>query len=278
MRSARHVGTALLLAPSTLFLVLCFILPLVRFLSLAFTGDGGFLRSFSTLFESRAYRIVFLNTLCDALLVSVITLVLAWPVAYVLSRAKGRKLALLFYCVLFPFWISVLVRAFAWMLLLERTGPINRTLVFLGVIREPLPLLFNHTGVVIGMVHVLLPYAVIPLYSAMKRIDHRLLLASESIGAGLIYSFFRIYLPLVLPGAVGAAIVVLLISLGFFVTPALLGGAEAITLSTLISTFVTERLAWSLAAASSIVLLLVVLAMFLIVQRLLPLRREALGE
>jgi putative spermidine/putrescine transport system permease protein len=219
------------------------------------------------------YRRVLVNTFVVALAVTAITVVLAWPVSYLLSRLKGAAFVVVLYGVLFPFWISVLVRTFSWMILLERNGPINRFLVSLGVTDQPLPLLFNDTGVMIGMVHVLLPYAILPLYAAMTRIDRRLLLASDGLGASLFDTFRRVYLPLSLPGLLGGATFVFLLSLGFYITPALLGGANAITLSMLIASFVTDRLAWSLAAAASLVLLALVLILLALTARLLPLEK-----
>ncbi len=272
MRRERF-DTAMLLLPATVFLLLWFIVPLCRLLSLAFTGEAGAFDSFAILLNSDVYLRVLGNTLVLSAAVTLLTLLLAWPIAYVLTRLSGLKFLLLLYGVLFPFWISVLVRTFSWMLLLERNGPINRLLIALGVTDQPLALLFNETGVLIGMVHVLLPYAILPLYSAMNRIDRRLLMASDGLGAGLIDTFRRIYLPLSLPGLLGGGTFVFLLSLGFFITPALLGGANAMTLSMLISSFVTDRLAWSLAAAGSLVLLAVVLLLMALTLRLLPLEK-----
>ncbi|MBL8708258.1 MAG: ABC transporter permease [Rhodospirillaceae bacterium] len=269
--SRQRLHTVCLLAPALFFLLLLFVLPLARLFSLAFTDEGGALSTFAILAESEVYRRVMVNTFIVAVAVTAITVLLAWPVAYGLTRLKGIWFALALYGVLFPFWISVLVRTFSWMVLLERNGPINRLLQGIGVTNQPLALLFNDTGVMIGMVHVLLPYAIMPLYAAMARIDRRLLLASDGLGAGLLDTFFRIYFPLALPGLLGGATFVFLLSLGFFITPALLGGANAITLSMLIASFVTDRLAWSLAAAGSLVLLVVVLALLALTARLLPL-------
>lgn len=269
--SRQRLHTVCLLAPALIFLLLLFVLPLARLFSLAFTDEGGALSTFAVLAESEVYRRVMVNTFIVAVAVTAITVLLAWPVAYGLTRLKGIWFALALYGVLFPFWISVLVRTFSWMVLLERNGPINRLLQGIGVTDQPLALLFNDTGVMIGMVHVLLPYAIMPLYAAMARIDRRLLLASDGLGAGLLDTFFRIYFPLALPGLLGGATFVFLLSLGFFITPALLGGANAITLSMLIASFVTDRLAWSLAAAGSLVLLVVVLALLALTARLLPL-------
>lgn len=271
MGARRRLETMLLLAPAVAFLALLFVVPLVRLFWLAFADEAGALATFMLLAESAVYRRVLLNTFVVAVGVTAITVVLAWPVAYLLSRVKGFAFVVVLYGVLFPFWISVLVRTFSWMILLERNGPINRFLMALGATDAPLPLLFNDTGVMIGMVHVLLPYAVLPLYAAMARIDRRLLLASDGLGAGLIDTFRRVYLPLALPGLYGGATFVFLLSLGFFITPALLGGANAITLSMLIASFVTDRLAWSLAAAASLVLLALVLVLLALTARVLPL-------
>jgi putative spermidine/putrescine transport system permease protein len=267
-----HAG--ILALPAAVFLAIGFVLPLSRFLALAFTGAGGPFGTFKALATSEVYLRVFLNTVVVASFVTAITVTLAWPVAYLLSRLRGYRFALVLYGVLFPLWISVLVRSFSWMLLLERNGPINRTLISIGLISEPLALLFNRTGELIGMVHVMLPYAILPLYAAMSRIDRRLLLASDGLGAGLFDTFRHIYLPLSLPGLYGAATFVFLPSLGFFITPAMLGGANAVTLSMLISTFVSERLEWDLAAAASMVLLAVTLVILGICSRLVPLGQE----
>jgi len=210
--------------------------------------------------------------------VTFICALLAWPVAYVLSRLKGRWFGLALYGVLFPFWISVLVRTFSWMLLLERNGPVNRLLMGLHLTDHPLALLFNNTGVLIGMVHVLLPYLILPLYGAMVRVDRRLLLASDGLGAGLLDTFRHVYFPLCLPGLAGGATFVFLLSLGFFITPSLLGGANAINVSMLIASFVNDRLAWSLAAAASLILLAAVLLLVGVAARLLPLDKGFLAR
>lgn len=266
----RHIETLLPLAPAVILLFLCFVVPLARLFSLAFTDEAGPFATFAILAESDVYRRVMVNTFLVAVAVALITVVLAWPVAYILTKLKGFWFAFALYGVLFPFWISVLVRTFSWMILLERNGPLNRFLVNLGVTDKPLALLFNDTGVMIGMVHVLLPYAILPLYGAMLRIDQRLLMASDGLGAGLFDTFRRVYFPLCLPGLMGGATFVFLLSLGFFITPALLGGSNAITLSMLIASFINDRLAWSLAAAASLVLLVIVLALLAATARVLP--------
>jgi putative spermidine/putrescine transport system permease protein len=274
----KNLETACLLGPALIVLGALFVVPLLRLFSLAFTDPAGPFATFATLGESDVYRRVALNTFVVAIMVTAICAVLAWPVSYILSRLKGFWFALALYGVLFPFWISVLVRTFSWMLLLERNGPLNRLLTGSGLTDHPLALLFNDTGVMIGMVHVLLPYMVLPLYGAMIRIDRRLLLASDGLGAGVFDTFRRIYFPLCLPGLAGGAIFVFLLSLGFFITPALLGGSNAITLSMLIASFVNDRLVWPLAAAASLVLLAIVLVLMGLAAKLLPIEKGLLAK
>lgn len=274
----QSLEAVLLLAPAVIFLLWWFIVPLVDFLWLAVSGDAKTPTPFAELVGSQTYQRVFVATLLVAAMVMVITVLLAYPLAYALCRLKGFWFIVALYGVLFPLWISTLVRTFSWMLLLERNGPINRALVGAGLTDKPFVLLFNDTAVTIGMVHVLLPYAVLPLYSAMSRIDRRLLLASDGLGASPLTTFWRVYLPLSMPGLIGGAGFVFLFALGFYITPAILGGANAITLSMLIAGFVSERLDWPLAAAASVLLLGVVLALLAVGARLVPLQHGALGR
>lgn len=269
----QRLEAPIMVTPAVVFLAVCFVVPLARLFSLAFTGDAATSQPFAELIGSEVYRRVLFRTLWVSSLVTGVTLFLAFPLATLLCRLSGARFLLALYGVLLPLWISVLVRTFSWMLLLERNGPINRALQELGLIDRPLSLVFNDIGVVIGMVHVLLPYAVLPLYAAISRIDPRLLLASDGLGATPFATFTRIYLPLSLPGIIAAAGLVFLLSLGFFVTPALLGGANAMTVSMLIASFVSDRLAWALAAAASLVLLAAVLGLLWLVSRFIPLRQ-----
>ena len=175
--------TALLLAPAGLFLGAAFLLPLAQLFRLSLGARDGPLAAYREVLGSVVYQRVFLNTLVVAFVVTVVCLLLAYPTAFVLSRLRGGLRAVAFYCVLVPFWISLLVRTYAWMLLLGTQGPVNAALVAVGLVSQPLPLLFNSTGMLIGMVHVLLPYAILPIYAAMVKVDERLLLASDGLGA-----------------------------------------------------------------------------------------------
>lgn len=262
-----HLLTAGLLLPAVLFILGWFVVPLLQLIRLSLSAPGGPSAAYAEVLGSAVYRRVFVNTLVVAVDVTVICLLLAYPTAWVLSRLRGLAFAVAFYGVLVPFWISVLVRTYSWMILLERNGPINMALLALGVVGRPLALLFNSTGVHIGMVHVLLPYAILPIYAAMVRVDGRLLLASDGLGAPPRTTFCRIYLPLTLPGVGAAAVFVFLLALGFFVTPALLGGIADLTVAMLIENLVNERLAWALAAAAALCLLGTVLALLLAASR-----------
>lgn len=275
-RRERAAALAVLLLPVA-FMLVWFVLPLGQFLAQAFGSDAGPWAPFASLLGTRVYREIFLNTFSLALAVTLAALLIAYPVAFVLARARGAVFQLVLYCVLFPLWVSVLVRTFSWMLILGTNGPINRALVGAGLIEAPLKLLFNDTGVFIGMVHVLTPYAVLPVYTAMRRIDARLVQASDGLGASLLQTFLRVYLPLTLPGVAGGAAIVFLLSLGFFITPALLGGINAISLSMLIEQFVSGNLDWVRAAAASIVLFASVLVILGISARFLRVGQMA-GE
>jgi ABC-type spermidine/putrescine transport system permease subunit I len=268
-----RVGTALLLAPALLVLGISFLLPLGRLLVLSLSSPAGAIAPYATLLGDDIYRKVFWNTSLFAVVVTAITLVIGWPTAFALTRLRGSARALLFAAILAPLWISVLVRTFSWMLLLETNGPINRALLGIGAIRAPIALLFNNAGVIIGMVHVLLPYAVLPMYAALVRIDPAFLKASEGLGASWPTTLRQVLLPLSAQGIATAATFVFLLSFGFFITPALLGGASNITLSMLIDHFVSERLDWALAGAASLVLLGATLAFVAIAGRFVRVAR-----
>lgn len=259
--------TAALLLPAGVFLGLWFLWPLAQLLWLSFQAPGGWHAAYAEILGSEVFRTVFVNTLRLALVVTVLCVLLAYPAAWLLTRVQGVWFSLALYCVLVPFWISVLVRTFSWMLLLERRGPVNTLLMQTGLIDRPLRMLFNDFGVHLGMVHVLLPYAILPIYAAMLKVDPRLLQASEGLGATGRTTFLRVFLPLTMPGVLAGAAFVFLLALGFFITPALLGGPHNQTAAMLIDRFVNDRLVWPLAAAASFILLGIVLLVLVVASR-----------
>ncbi|WP_035715763.1 ABC transporter permease [Bradyrhizobium genomosp. I (2014)] len=267
-RVDRFWGSVLLLLPLAAFLLMVFVVPLAMLLKLSFGGAGGPFSAYSEIASSEVYRKVFLNTFTLAITVASCTVLLSYPTAYMLSQLSGWKRSVAFWCLFFPLWISVLVRTFSWIVILEKSGPVNRALLGMGLTSSPLSLLFNSFGVHVGMVHVLLPYALLPIFTSMKAVDRRLLLASDSLGASPLTTFGRIYFPLTLPGLSTGFVLVFLMALGFYITPAMLGAAQHMTISMLIDNFVNERLAWPLAAAASFSLLFVIVALVASANRL----------
>ncbi|MFC7622663.1 ABC transporter permease [Microlunatus sp. GCM10028923] len=274
----RRRGTVLLLlaAPVTL-LVLIVGFPLVDLLRQSVAGPSGW-SVYVELARSDVVRAVLGRTLTTAALVSLVCLLLGYPYAYLMTLAGKGLRALLLVLILLPFWTSFTIRTLAWVVLLQDQGLINDALAAVGLPR--LPLIRNTTGVVIGMAHVLLPYAVLPLYAVMQRIDRRLVDAASSCGASRRAAWFQVYLPLSLPGVAAAAVLVFILSLGFFITPQLLGSSRNALLSQLIYTNVTRLGDTTTAAALGMVLLgitLVLMIMFGLLARVLSRSGSRIG-
>jgi putative spermidine/putrescine transport system permease protein len=193
----------------------------------------------------------------------------AYPLFQLLSSVPPKTLNLLMILVVIPFWTSILVRTYAWMVLLGRKGIINNLLLSLGTIHSPIKLMYNLLGVNIGMVHILLPFAILPMYSVMKGIDRNLLKAAQNLGASPTRSFFKVFLPLSLPGVGASVLLTFILALGFFITPALLGGLRDVMISMLIETQVGELLNWGFASALAVILILITLIIFFIFNRFL---------
>jgi len=170
--------------------------------------------------------------------------------------------------VVVPFWISILVRTYAWIVVLGNAGIVNRGLMALGLIEVPLAFLYNELGVVIGTVNVLLPFLVLPLFAAMIKIDERLLRAAETLGASPFAVFWRVFFPLSLPALAAGAVLVFILTLGFFITPAVLGGGRVPMVASMLDLFVNQMPNWELASAISAVLLVVTIALFVLYLRL----------
>jgi putative spermidine/putrescine transport system permease protein len=205
--------------------------------------------------------------------VTLIAAVLGYPLAYLMATVSGRARALLVVLVLVPFWTSVLVRTFAWMVILGKQGLINQLLLGWGVIDRPLTLIYNMLGVQVGMVHVLLPFMVFPLYSVMARIDLALVTAARSLGASPRQAFLRVFFPLSLPGVTAGCVLIFLMAVGFYITPALLGGEGQVTFATLIELVVRDLLDWNFGASLGVFLLAVVGGLFVVFTTVLGLDR-----
>lgn len=257
----RGSGRWLLLAPAVVFLFAGFVVPLGMMFGESLQ-DGG-IAKYGEVLSSPVYQKVFRTTLRTAALTTLCCAVLAYPYAYVMNRAGRRVRLVLLIAVLMPFWASLLVRSFAWIALLQDRGLINNTLVSLGLIDEPLSLIRQPLGVLVGMVHVLLPYMLLPLFTAMTRIDENLLRAASSLGASPWRRFVRVFLPLSLPGLAAGALLVFVLSLGFYITPALLGNPSQAMIGQVIADQV-NRSGTATASALGIVLLLGTLIVLLL--------------
>jgi len=268
----REQGLMLLLAAPAVIVILALVVIPVGWLMTQSVYDNGFtLEHYRRIFSEDIYWRSFTLTFRIALIVTVMTLILGYPVAYAAAHVKRPWDVLILSFVILPFWTSVLVRAYAWLVLLQRTGVTNQMLEGLGLITEPLALVHNELGTIIATVHILLPFMVLPLYSTMQKIPRELMLAGASLGGGPLHSFLRIFLPLSLPGVVAGLTLVFVLTLGFYITPELLGGGRTIMISMVVSRNVELYNEWGAASAVGVVLLVCVLAIFMAVGRIIPL-------
>ena len=259
--------------PAAIFLVVFFLVPLLQMSARSVTDppDAG-LSNYATFLDQEAYVRVLTNTFWIAVLSTVACLVIGYPFAYLMTVVPGRVAGLLFIAVLLPFWSSLLVRTFAWQVILRDTGIINRFLIDLGVISEPLALIRTTGGVIIGMSHILLPFMVLPIWGVMRRIDPEFGRAAANLGASPARAFLRVTVPLSLPGVLAGCLLVFVLSLGFYITPALLGGLGDQMISQLIVVQVQQRLDWGFGSAMSVLLMLLTLGILLIASRAVRLR------
>jgi putative spermidine/putrescine transport system permease protein len=257
---------SLLVLPAALLMAVCFAWPVLRLLAMSVSQPVWGFGNYKTLLTHPVFARVLWNTVVISATVDLCCLLIGYPVAYTMASARpGLRRALIF-VVLIPFWSSALVRTFAWMVLLQRNGLVNDVLVGIGLLRQPAQLVYNRVGVLIGMVQILLPFAIFPLYTAMVRIDPSYGQAAATLGAPPVRSFLRIYLPLTLPGALTAGVLVFVIALGYYIVPALLGGLGDVMVAQVIEQQVADFGNWGLAAAVSAVLLagmLITLALIL---------------
>src|SRR5262249_25424461 len=263
----------LLLLPGLLLVGALLLSPLLWLLALSFHDEGLSVGHYARLFEDWTYLKSFLLTFRVAGSVPVATVLLGYPLCYwMLGLARVRqRLALM--CVLIPFWTSLLVRTYAWLVLLQRRGLVNTTLQNLGLVDEPLALMYNVTGTIIGMTHILLPFLVLPLFAGMRSIDRDLLKAGATLGGSPAFVFVRVFLPLSLPGLTAGALLVFVLSIGYYVTPQLLGGGSTVMIGQMIQRNIELFSSWGAASAVSMVLLGMVMALFMLMHRFLPIDR-----
>ena len=258
---ARRRAGLLVLAPALpaiLAIVLLVVMPLAWLAWLSvFDGDGKpTLENYARLVETAIYLRSFATTIEVSFAVTIACILFGYPVAYLMSELSRRRATLLMFAVLLPYWTSILVRTYAWLIILQRKGIINNLLIGSGIIDEPLQLVNNFTGTVIGMVHIMLPFFILPLYGAMLRIDHTYIMAAASLGTKPSEAFRRVFLPLSLPGVLTGAFLVFVLSIGFYVTPAILGGGRVIMIAQEMEQTISLYANWGAAGALGMALLL----------------------
>lgn len=263
----------LLIAPALAMMVAFYLYPISRVLWMSVTEPQPGLDNFALLATSASIHRMLLTTARISIATTVITLVLAYVVSYVLVHSSERVQRWMFLGVLVPLWISVLVRAFAWFVLLRREGLINTALMSTGVIDSPLSLIWNETGVMIGMVHYMLPFGILPIYANMRDIDQRCIAAARGLGATRGVAFRKVFLPLSMPGVVGAAVLVFIFSLGFFVTPAILGGGKTLMIAEYIKVQILEIVRWGIGTMLAATLLIVICGLLMVLSRLVDMRK-----
>ncbi len=277
-RRNRRLRAALMCAPLLILLAVMLVFPVGQLLLLSVHDSHGLtFAEYRRLFASPVYVDVLLITLKVSFWTTCFSVLTGYPIAWLISMLpRERKNRLLFW-VLLSFWTSFLVRTFGWVVLLGRTGVINWVLLHLGIIDRPLDLLYNFPAVIVGMVHALMPMAVLTMLSVMENIDRRLPAAAATLGARPGTVFWKVYFPLSLPGVAAGALMVFVTAIGFFITPALLGGRHQTMITQLIIDQVMQALNWGFAGAISVLLLAVVLVVFVIYDRFVGLSTMAGG-
>jgi putative spermidine/putrescine transport system permease protein len=269
----KHTVYWLIVLPAVLMLVLLYLVPLGNVLLTSVTDPKPGLDNYALLFTSASVQRSLVTTVRIAAITTGFALLLGYGVAYAMRAASTRTQRLMLVLVLLPFWISILVRSFAWIALLGTQGPLNSALVAWGIVDEPVSLVRNETGVLIGMIHVMVPYAVLTLYANMRGIDAGLVSAARSLGASRWQAFRLVFLPLTAPGLVGAGLLVFILSLGFYITPALLGGGKVLMIAEYVAVQINDTLRWGLGTMLATTLMIAVLGTLWTLSRVVDVKR-----
>jgi len=235
------------LAPAAMLLLVFFVAPLCNVLWLSVSEPVFGLRNYAALFDNALLQRIWITTLRISALTTVMAVAAGYVVAYAMAHVGERHRTVMVFCIVLTFWISVLIRAFAWIMLLRPEGVLNGALIALGLIDRPLRLVRNELGVVIGMVHYALPVAILPLYSNMRTISARYGEAARGLGASARQRFLWVYLPMTKPGLIAAALLVFIFSLGFYITPSILGGGSVVMIGEYLRVSFEETLRWGYA-------------------------------
>jgi len=248
--------------PAFLLLACFFVVPVVMLLLRSVTEPSFGLHNYAELLGGATYLKVFVNTFVVATIVTLASLLLGYPLAWLLAIMPQRWARVILGIIVLSMWTNLLARTYAWMVLLQRTGLINKWLMAMGLTEQPIALVNNLIGVCIGMTYIMLPFIILPLMGVLRSIDPSILRAAALCGASKWQCFSRVLLPLSLPGIATGALMVFVMSLGYFVTPALLGGTANMMLAELVAQFVQSLVNWGMGGAAALVLLLVTLSLY----------------
>jgi putative spermidine/putrescine transport system permease protein len=268
MDKTAHGGGFGFIVPLLILMALVFNIPLLAMLGRSTSFPAFTLEHYRELFDTQLYLKVIWNTFQIAATVTAVCALIGYPLAYWIYGLPPAARFVALMLVVIPFWISVLIRTYAWIIILGNAGIVNQGLLAAGLIGSPLAFLYNRLGVAIGMVNVLLPFLVLPLFVAMLKLDTRLLAAAKSLGASDAAVFWRVFFPLTLPALIAGSLLVFVMSLGFYVTPMILGGGRVPMLVSMLDLLINRMPNWSLASAISVVLLVVTLALYALSRRL----------
>ena len=269
-----------LTSPALLAICLIIVIPVGWLFFMSFFGTSGefSLENYQKMLQYKSYARVFAATFKVSILTTLLCIIIGYPLAYFLSELPKKYAGLFMLTVLLPFWTSLLVRTYAWLVLLQRKGLINNFAIEYGLWETPIKLVHNLNGTLIGMVHIMLPFLVLPLYGAMKRIDRQTIQAAANLGATPIQSFWQIFVPLSLPGVVAGSLIVFVLCLGFYVTPAVLGGGKVILVSMQITAILQDQFNWGAASALGVVLLIATCAVLAVASRAFKLDNIMFGK
>lgn len=269
-----------LASPSILVVVAIILIPVGWLFYLSFLGsDGQFsLEHYQKMIEYKSYARVFAITFQVSILTTLLCILIGYPLAYFLAQLPERMVAIFMLAVLLPFWTSLLVRTYAWLVLLQKKGLLNDFAIYMGLWDTPIKLVHNMTGTLIGMAHIMLPFLVLPLYGAMRRIESDAMHAAANLGASPVQAFWKIFFPLSLPGMVAGSLIVFVLCLGFYVTPAVLGGGRVVMVATQITAILEQQYNWGAASALGVVLLVATLLILYAASRLLKLDSALFGQ
>lgn len=268
-----------LASPAIILILIILLVPVGWLFYVSFIGaDGGFsFENYQRMIERKSYARIFKTTFEVSFLTTALCILIGYPLAYFISRLPRRLANLCLITVLLPFWTSLLVRTYAWLVLLQKRGIVNDWAISLGLWEEPIKIVHNLSGTLIGMVHIMLPFLVLPVYGAMRTIDQDFMKAASNLGANPRYAFWTVFFPLTTPGLIAGSLMVFILCLGFFVTPAVLGGGKVILVSMKIVSNIELFVNWGAASALGVVLLVLTLAVLWLASRFMNLDRIAGG-